>query len=275
LNYISVAALYDAGQKQYLVEKYQNVVFTRADSRRLLRESRAWTSGIGFGKTGASRFTCEPEETTPGAARRAPAPRLGSLDFVLRELSTIFRGGRGLAPLVPGRVVLDEDFKLGELDGLKGKDIPLVHISSHFCLRSGDAENSFLLLGDDTKLTLYEMAKRRGLFEGVDLLVLSACRTAALQPSSKTRREVDSLAELSQRLGASSVIATLWDTTAEESGRLMIEFYRLRAKSPELSKAELLRRAQLSLLRGETTQPGVDLKHPSFWSALVLYGSFR
>jgi CHAT domain-containing protein/tetratricopeptide (TPR) repeat protein len=270
LNYISVAALYDAGRRQYLVERYQNAVFTRADGKRLLRESRDWTSGIGFGKAGASRFLCEDEERPRGGA----SPPLGALDFVPRELSTIFVGGRGRPPLVPGRVLLDDDFKLGAMvESLKGKDIPLVHISSHFCLRSGDAENSFLLLGDDTKFTLFEMKEHRGLFEGVDLLVLSACRTAALRSNSKTGRELDSLAELSQRLGASSVIATKWDTTDAGAGRLMIEFYQLRKEFPQLSKAELLRRAQLKLLRGETKQRG--LTHPSYWSAFVLYGSFR
>lgn len=272
LNYISVAALYDAGRRQYLVEKYQNAVFTRADGKRLLRESRDWTSGIGFGKAGASRFPCE--EEPPRSGRRGGAsPPLRALDFVPQELSTIFLGLHGLPPLVPGRVVLDNDFNLGELDSLKGKKIPLVHISSHFCLRSGDAENSFLLLGNDTKFSLFEMKEHRGLFEGVDLLVLAACRTAALRPNSKTGREIDSLAELSQRLGASSVIATLWDTADAGAGRLMIEFYRLRKEFPQLSKAEILRRAQLSLLRGGTKQRG--LAHPSYWSAFVLYGSFR
>lgn len=275
LNYISVAALYDSARKQYLVEKYQNAIFTRADNERLLREPRPWTSGIGFGKAGASRFRCEDEEQTR-AVRGGAEFRLGALDFVPQELSTIFIGGPGRPSLVPGRVLLEGEFRLkAMLDNLKGKDVPLVHISSHFCLRSGDAENSFLLLGDDTKFTLFEMKEHRDLFKGVDLLVLSACRTAALRPSSKTGREVDSLAELSQRLGASSVIATLWDTADAGAGRLMIEFYRLRAKFPELPKAELLRRAQLSLLRGETKHAGANLTHPSYWSAFVLYGSFR
>lgn len=277
LNYISVAALYDAARKQYLVEKYQNAVFTRADNTRLLRESSDWTRGIGFGKSSASRLRCEDEErpspTTRGGGAATP---LGPLTFVPRELSTIFLGARGRAPLVPGRVLLERDFKLDTLlDNLKGKDVPLVHISSHFCLRSGDAKSSFLLLGDDTPFTLYEMKEHRGLFDGVDLLVLSACRSAALRSRPKTGEEVDSLAEMSQRLGARSVIATLWNTGDAGSGRLMIEFYRLRADFPELSKAELLRRAQLRLLRGETKHPGVNLSHPSYWSAFVLYGSFR
>lgn len=275
LNYISVAALYDANRRQYLVERYQNVVFTRADGKRLMRESRAWTSGIGFGKASASRVRCDEEpQTLDGVGVRSPG--LGPLRFVPQELSTIFLGRQGRPALVPGRVLLEGEFNRDAmLDSLKGKNVPLVHISSHFCFRSGDAENSFLLLGDDKQFPLFEMKEHRDLFQGVDLLVLSACQTAALRPSSKTGREVDSLAELSQRLGAGSVIATLWDTTDAGAGKLMIEFYRLRKESPLLSKAELLRRAQLSLLRGETRHPAVNLKHPSYWSTFVLYGGFR
>jgi CHAT domain-containing protein len=280
LNYISVAALYDARRRQYLVEKYQNVVFTRSDGGRLLRESRPWTSGIGFGKSDPSAFRCGDEETAragvAGRERRRGPERHEALEFVQQELATIFLGGPGRPALVPGRVLLGPDFSRASMvDSLKGKDVPLVHIASHFCFQPGDAENSFLLLGDNKRFPLFEMKEYRDLFQGVDLLVLSACQTASLQPSSKTGREIDSLAELSQRLGANSVIATLWDASDAGAGKLMIEFYRLRAESPQLSKAELLRRAQLSLLRGETRQPGLRLTHPTYWSAFVLYGSFR
>lgn len=279
LNYISAAALYDARRGQYLVEKYQNVVFTRSDGKRLLRESQTWTSGIGFGKSDPSVFHCGEEAESPVAAagreRRRKPERHEALEFIPQELSTIFLGGRGQPALVPGRVLLGPNFSRESMvDNLKGKDVPLVHIASHFCFQPGDAENSFLLLGDNKKFPLFQMKEYRDLFQGVDLLVLSACQTASLQPSSKGR-EIDSLAELSQRLGANSVIATLWDTEDTGAGKLMIEFYRLRAESPQLSKAELLRRAQLSLLRGKTRHAGLRLTHPSYWSAFVLYGSFR
>ena len=49
LRYVPMAALYDG--KQYLVERYNNVAFTRVDSEHLLhRVSPRWT-GLGFGSS--------------------------------------------------------------------------------------------------------------------------------------------------------------------------------------------------------------------------------
>ena len=92
-----------------------------------------------------------------------------------------------------------------------------------------------------------------GLYSGVDLLVLSACQTAALEPNQRGK-EIDSLAGLSQRLGAASVIATLWNADEIGASRLMIKLYALHKLHPDWSKAELLRQAQLSLLRGQVSR---------------------
>lgn len=62
---------------------------------------------------------------------------------------------------------------------LQARNTPLVHIASHFCFQSGNAEGSFQL-GDDSKFSLHDMSTYPGLYAGVDLLVLSACQTAAL-----------------------------------------------------------------------------------------------
>jgi CHAT domain-containing protein len=112
------------------------------------------------------------------------------------------------------------------------------------------------------------------LYAGVDLLVLSACQTAALEPN-QMGKEIDSLAELSQRLHAASVLATLWKTDEIGASRLMIRFYALRQQHKDWSKAELLRRAQLDLLKRVETVPDANLDHPFYWAPFVLYGSFR
>lgn len=267
LSYLPVAALYDARKSQYLVEKYQNVVFTRADADRILRSRTSWNNAIGFGKSTGSKVTCElPCNRPPCDNKLKPLP------LVPKELASIFRRTAQDRAFISGTVVLNEKFKRQRL--LQAQNTPLVHIASHFCFHPGSAEASFLLLGDDTKFSLKEMSTHSGLYSGVDLLVLSACQTAVLERD-QMGKEIDSLAEVSQRLGAASVIATLWNADEIGASQLMTRFYTLHKLRPELSKAELLRQAQLSLLKGTQTARDVNLDHPYYWAPFVLYGSFR
>ena len=262
LSYLPVAALYDARKSQYLVEKYQNVVFTRADADRITRSTREWTTAIGFGKS----TPAPPEIKCETPCDKPPCHNsLQALPLVPQEMSA-------LSALVNGTVKLNEKFTRESL--LKAKNIPLVHIASHFCFRPGDAEGSFLLLGNNEKFSLSEMNAYTDLYSGVDLLVLSACQTAAPEPS-RMGKEIDSLAELSQRLGAASVMATLWNADEIGASRLMIRFYALHKLHKDWSKAELLRRAQLDLLKGREVARDTNLDHPYYWAPFVLYGSFR
>jgi len=267
LSYLPVAALYDAQKSQYLVEQYRNVVFTRADADRILRSPTQWKTAIGFGKSTASNITCEISCDRPPCDNK-----LKSLPFVLQEMAAIFRRAPRDRALVKGTVVLNQKFTRKRM--LQARNTPLVHIASHFCFQPGDTEASFLLLGDNSKFSLHEMSTYPSLYGGVDLLVLSACRTAAVERN-EMGKEIDSLAELSQRLGAASVIATLWNADEIGASRLMIKFYALHKLQPNLSKAELLRQAQLSLLKGNQTAANMNLDHPYYWAPFVLYGSFR
>lgn len=268
LSYLPMAALYDARRSQYLVERYQNVVFTRADAERIARPRVEWKTAIGLGKSTASEVSCEVPCDEPPCDNKLKALRL-----VLRQMATIFTERPGRRPaLLKGEVVLNENFTREAI--LKVKNTPLVHVASHFCFRPGDAEGSFLLLGDDSKFSLNQMRAYPDLYSGVDLLVLSACQTAALR-SNELGKEIDSMAELSQRLGAASVLATLWNADEKGASPLMIRFYDLHRRHQDWSKAELLRRAQLDLLKGRETAPDANLDHPFFWAPFVLYGSFR
>src|SRR5579885_1610778 len=267
LGYLPASALYDERRSQYLVEKYQNVVFTRADADRITREPVEWTTAIGFGKSTDSEVTCE------GPCDKPPCDnRLKALRLVRQDMATIFTGTPRDPALLKGEVVLDGKFTKEAM--LSERQTPLVHVASHFCFQPGDAEGSFLLLGDDNKFSLSQMRAYPDLYAGVDLLVLSACQTAALEPN-QMGKEIDSLAELSQRLHAASVLATLWKTDEIGASRLMIRFYALRQQHKDWSKAELLRRAQLDLLKRVETVPDANLDHPFYWAPFVLYGSFR
>jgi CHAT domain-containing protein len=104
---------------------------------------------------------------------------------------------------------------------------------------------------------------------------------------------------VAQKLGAQSVIASLWPVDDVGTQVLMPEFYRLRQSSPEMTKAEALREAQLALLHG-TLKPGGDgagdtrnvhddqttrkaftpdpkapYAHPYYWAPFILIGNWK
>ncbi len=236
LRYLPMGALHDG--KQYLIERYNSVAFTRADSERLLRPvSPRWT-GLGMGSSQAHTVELLGDKIT-----------FNALPGVTEELRVLFRQKGSSSGVLDGEVLPDASFtKTTMLNALKQKR-PLVHISSHFSFRPGDETRSFLLLGDGTAMTLEEMKQYIDLFAGVELLTLSACNTAAQQPGANGR-EIDGFAELAQRLGAGSVMATLWPVADNSTPWLMREFYQTRQNGNGLTKAEAFRRAQLALLSG-------------------------
>jgi CHAT domain-containing protein/Tfp pilus assembly protein PilF len=235
LRYLPMGVLYDG--KQYLIGRYQHVVFTRADRERLLRSVTPRWTGLGLSSSQARTVELLGDQIS-----------FKALPGVNEELRVIFHQN-GTTGVVDGDVLPDEKFtKAAMLTALKQKR-PLVHIASHFSFRPGDEARSFLLLGDGSTMTLAEMKQQTDLFAGVQLLTLSACNTAAQQPDANGR-EIDGFAELAQRLGAASVMATLWPVADNSTPWLMREFYQSRQNGKGLTKVEALRTAQLGLLDG-------------------------
>jgi CHAT domain-containing protein len=236
LRYLPMGVLYDG--KQYLMQRYNHVNFTRADSERMTRApSRHWT-GLGLGNSQAHTVELPGSrhsfEATPG---------------VIEELRAVFGSAGRTEGVLEGEVLPDEKFTKATMLTELARRRPLVHIASHFSFRAGDETQSFLLLGDGSVMTLAEMKTQRDLFAGVALLTLSACNTAAQQPDADGR-EIDAFAELAQRLGANAVMATLWPLSDASAPWLMGEFYRKRQEGAGLLKAEALGQAQRELLEG-------------------------
>jgi CHAT domain-containing protein len=196
---------------------------------------------------------------------------------------------------------LDEQFTRAHLLAALKEGFPLVHIASHFTFRPGDANDSFLLLGDGDHLTLAEIqALPDSLLAGVDLLTLSACETAD-GGADANGREVENVAVLAQRKGADAVLASLWPVSDEGTATLMQNFYRQRQGHPEQGKAEALREAQLKLRQGEYAtlteanrgtrvvtndaaagavpryekDPKAPFAHPYYWAPFILMGNWR
>jgi len=238
LRYVPMSALWD-GQK-YLVERFQNVVFTRADRERLTRAvSRNWT-GTGFGSS---------QEHVVDLLGDGDRIGFSALPGATEELRYIFRiGGAGVGSL-DGEIFTNQEFTKAAFYESMKRGRPLVHIASHFLFRPGDASRSFMLLGDDTALTLEELKKQEGLFDGVELLTLSACNTAAILPDAYGK-EIDGFGELAQRLGAAAVMATLWSVADNSTPWIMRDFYQNRQNTNHMTKAAALQQAQIALLEG-------------------------
>jgi CHAT domain-containing protein/tetratricopeptide (TPR) repeat protein len=235
LRYVPMAALHDG--RRYLIERYNHVNFTRADAGRMTRAVTPDWTATGLGTSAAHTVELLGNKIT-----------LDALPGVGEELRLLVKQKDNPHGIFDGETLQDAKFtKTTMLSALRRKR-PLIHIASHFAFRPGDEHRSFLLVGDGTALTLAEMTGQENLFDGVELLTLSACNTAALQPGANGR-EVDAFAELAQRLGANAVMATLWPVADSSTPWLMREFYQTR-RSQALNKAEALRRAQLALLNG-------------------------
>lgn len=188
---------------------------------------------------------------TEGVQNFVPLPNVGL------ELDTI-------TELMPGsRRMQDDTFLLTTVEEeLASSSFTIAHFATHGSF-SGDHTESFILTYDD-RLTLNglrDILAERG-DDPLDLLVLSACETAAGDD-----RAALGLAGVAVQSGAKSVIATLWQVSDSATTELISDFYR--NISPDSTKAASLRQAQLALL-------GTDnWSHPAYWAPFLLIGSWR
>lgn len=72
----------------------------------------------------------------------------------------------------------------------------VLHVSTHFSLRPGNALRSFLVLGDGERLTLDRIGEFD--FSGLELITLSACETGLGGSVGDDGREVESLSALAR-----------------------------------------------------------------------------
>ena len=291
LRYVPMAALHDG--KQYLVEQYRNVVFTPASQARLKDvPSKQWNA-LGLGVT------------------KSHGERIPALPGVMEEMHGIIREARleqsagAQSGVLPGTIKLDEAFtQESMLAGLRQRPA-VVHIASHFQFQPGNETNSALLLGDGSFLSLAQIKSLPNVFGGVELLTLSACNTAT-GGTGANGKEVEGFGVLAQRQGAKAVVASLWPVADRSTKELMQNFYRLREAKAGVSKAEALRQAQLTLLRGEKSNvagaeapqnnrqiihdeekspaagkplfkldPRRPYAHPYYWAPFILIGNWK
>jgi CHAT domain-containing protein len=263
LRQIPLAALYDG--KQFLVEKYSlgSIPSISLTNRHYqpLKDSQVLAMG-------ASKFQ-----------------QLSPLPAVPIELSVITRH------LWPGESFLNEQFTLKNLKTQsRKKSFGILHLATHADFQPGTASDSYIQLWD-TQLKLNQLREMGwNKLPQVELLVLSACRTALGDRESEL-----GFSGLAVQAGVKSALGSLWYVSDGGTLALMSEFYQ-QLRQPDVTiKAEALRRAQIAMLRkqvrlergklqgldglGEIPLPpgmaalgNYDFSHPYYWAGLTMIG---
>ncbi len=167
---------------------------------------------------------------------------------------------------VGGEELLDENFTSAAIQkSIDSIPFPIVHLATHGKF-SSNAEETFLLAWDK-RLNVNELnsvlrSREEGGKGAIELLVLSACQTAA-----GDKRAALGLAGVAVKAGARSTVATLWFVSDEATAKLMTRFYQELANTT-ITKAEALRRAQVSLLKTSNYQK------PIYWAPYVMIGNW-
>lgn len=259
LRTLPIAALHSG--KQFLVEQYS---LSLIPSMNLTPASFSNLKKSPVLAMGMSEFSDQP-----------PLPA------VPVELSTISDR------LWAGEAFLNQSFTLENLKRERKKQpSAIIHIATHGEFKPGQIDKSYIQLWDG-KLGLDRMRQLQWNNPPVELLVLSACRTAVGDPQAEF-----GFAGLAVFSGVKSAIASLWYANDAGTLGLMSEFYNHLREAP--IKAEALRRAQIAMLNGsvqlengqlvgtfgpvplppELAKLGNrNLKHPYYWAGFTMIGS--
>ncbi|MEW6496613.1 MAG: CHAT domain-containing protein [Cyanobacteriota bacterium] len=259
LRSIPMAALYDG--QQFLIEQYSIGLMpslSLTDTRyKSLKDAEVLAMG-------AANFTAQ-----------KPLPA------VPVELSVI------TSSLWEGKSFLNDAFTLSNLKAQRNQEpFGVIHLATHASFRAGSPKNSYIQLWD-TKLGLDQLRELGWSNPAVELLVLSACKTALGDEDAEL-----GFAGLAVQAGVKSAIASLWSVSDEGTLALMTELYQQLKQSP--IKAEGLRQAQIAMLNRQVTlkdgklitptatvplPPELaklgtkDLTHPYFWAGFTMIGS--
>ncbi|MCS6812597.1 MAG: CHAT domain-containing protein [Cyanobacteria bacterium] len=258
LRTLPIAALHDG--KNYLIQDYSLALtpsFNLTDTR-YQDIKRLQVLGMG-----ASTF----REFNP----------LPAVPIELQVVETFWRG----------RTFLNQGFTRANLIAERN-NIPfgIVHLATHAQFSADEAFIQFW----DTRLQTNQMRQLGLNNPPVELLILSACRTAIGDRNTEL-----GFAGLAVQAGVKSVLASLWYVSDEGTMTLMSEFYRELAHPEVTIKAEALRRAQLAMISGKgrpedgklVSNRGIvelppdlaqrmattDLSHPYYWAGFTMVGS--
>ncbi len=238
LRNVPMAALYDGNQ--YLIERYSLAL---APGLQLLNPRPLETQNLKILAAGL-------------AESRHGYPELINVRKELEQIEAT----------ASGQILLDQNFTSKALqEQIESVSFPIVHLATHGEF-SSNADGTFILAYDQpipvNALNELLRSSEQTRPQPIELLVLSACKTAA-----GDERAALGLAGVAVQAGARSTLASLWYLDDESGAQFIREFYRA-LSSGRSNKAEALRQAQLSLLKDP------DYRNPAHWAPYVLVGNW-
>jgi CHAT domain-containing protein len=244
LRSIPMAGLYDG--KQYLVEKY------------------AVALSMGLQLLPPKSLSAERLNVLAAGLAQPPAQfqdQFSSLPEIKSEFDLIAKTG------VPTQQLLDQAFTRPALSTkVNSAEFNVVHLATHGQF-SSQAKDTFILAADGpinvTQLDALLRSRTQSRSQAIELLVLSACQTAKGDD-----RATLGLAGVAIKAGARSTLASLWHIDDRSTAILIGAFYH-ELTTNKVTKAEALRRAQVTLLKNYP-----NYTRPGYWAAYVLVGNW-
>lgn len=258
LRSLPIAALHDGNQ--FLIEHYSVAIIPAFN---LLDQRPTALTNTKVLAMGSSEF-----------------PQAAPLPAVPTELNAITR-------LWQGEAWLNQDFTVANLKARRSQyPFGIIHLATHATFAPGSVEASYIQFWN-SELQLNHLRELDLRQPPVQLLVLSACRTALGDPNAEL-----GFAGLAIQSGAKAALASLWSVSDTGTLLLMINFYQ-HLKTAAI-KTEALQQAQITMLNGHATSQsrdvlrtipttdlpsdlqtptGTDFSHPYYWAAFTLIGN--
>lgn len=172
---------------------------------------------------------------------------------------------RQLSKLFSSTQLLNEHFVSQRLnDEILKSPYQIVHIASHGFF--GHSSQDSFIMAYDQVLTMEQLDRilhsEKFADAPIELLTLSACQTAEGDDRSPL-----GLSGVALKANVRSVLGSLWPVSDQATVDLMQAFYQ-RLGSRQLTKAQALQQAQLTLLRERKRS------HPFYWSPFILIGNW-
>ncbi|NEP61820.1 MAG: CHAT domain-containing protein [Symploca sp. SIO2G7] len=183
----------------------------------------------------------------------------------LKELENVRQETEQVATKIPGsKTFLDSEFTRQNLQQeLQQTVYPIIHIATHGKFGT-IPEDTFLVTGNDQKLTITELEKDIRKFSSgsqpIELLALTACQTATGDD-----RTTLGLAGIIVQAGVRSALASLWFLDDNSTPELVAQFYdNVRSG---MTKAEALQEAQKNMIHKPKS-------HPAKWAPFIIIGNW-
>ncbi|WP_310419424.1 CHAT domain-containing protein [Chamaesiphon sp. OTE_8_metabat_110] len=246
LQNIPVAALYDRSRQEYLIDIFPVAV---TPGLQILGAKRAVGNSPSILIGGLTSNSASVANSKRGDIYEP-------LAYAVDEVQAI------KSRFVTATALVGRDFTPANLQrALAGNSYSMIHLATHGRF-SSDPRQTFIVTEGGRSLDLNRLrALLKQDASAIDLLVLSACETAA-----GDRRAALGLAGTAIRSGAGSTIASMWSVDDRATAKLMQHFYGSITQPDRVSKAEALRVAQRA-----TRQ---QYSHPYYWASFVLVGNW-